>query len=390
MIQATFRGYAARKAYKAKKLAAAKIQATAKSWIHRRQLTKLRDAAAQEETYQRVMQRHQERIQQLERERRALAAVPPAELSHWEAGRHRAAARIQACWRGALERRRLAAAHGTLGGVAVRNASFAAPPLGLEASATSVFLPLPEASRASAAHLLLPQPEPSRAAVVAEASQVHGGAVGMSTDSLTAAMARGGGGGSGGGYHRAVTITPQRMEELQRRIDRRLEADRAAAAATAEGHNRTADLDPRLTVLLEERRQRRPEALRQANERQKILQTTELLCTQLEHLPRPDQLPPSVTPQHFPLPPASSGRMARARHAHAMALADAKVGSSRWWQPLKALNRHDAQLPEEHMEGYVRQDWDEKDQAWKKQWQRIVDLEKARPPVSFGSAALVS
>lgn len=49
-------------------------------------------------------------------------------------------------------------------------------------------------------------------------------------------------------------------------------------------------------------------------------------------------MPASAQPSHYPLPPATADRLAKARQAHALNLAEARVGS-KWWLPLKILNQ---------------------------------------------------
>jgi hypothetical protein len=63
-------------------------------------------ADAADTRYASVMRRHRERMQLLERERGRLVGVAPQDLDEHEARRERAAACIQAAWRGALQRRR--------------------------------------------------------------------------------------------------------------------------------------------------------------------------------------------------------------------------------------------------------------------------------------------
>jgi hypothetical protein len=64
----------------------------------------------------------------------------------------------------------------------------------------------------------------------------------------------------------------------------------------------------------------------------------ESLCSQLQQLPPLSNLPPAAQVHHFPLPPSGSRRLAAARQAHALALAEARVGSQ-WWVPLRLLNQ---------------------------------------------------
>ena len=65
------------------------------------------------------------------------------------------------------------------------------------------------------------------------------------------------------------------------------------------------------------------------------------LCSQLEHLPSLADV--AAQPEQHTYPALLAGgdpaRAARARQAHALALAESKPGS-RWWLPLKQLNQH--------------------------------------------------
>lgn len=54
-------------------------------------------------------------------------------------------------------------------------------------------------------------------------------------------------------------------------------------------------------------------------------------------LRRLEELPPDVAPMDFPRPARGSQRAERAAQAHALNLAEAKVGN-RWWAHLRALN----------------------------------------------------
>jgi hypothetical protein len=108
-----------------------------------------------------------------------------------------------------------------------------------------------------------------------------------------------------------------------------------------------------------------------------------VLSNRLQALPPLSQLPDSAQPAHFPPPPAADGppgRLARACQAHALALAEARVGS-KWWLPLRRLNRF---APAGAADGgnYCLDDraaWQEHDRAWRRHWQRICSEEAARP-----------
>jgi hypothetical protein len=128
----------------------------------------------------------------------------------------------------------------------------------------------------------------------------------------------------------------------------------------------------------------------------------EALHSQLQQLPQLSQLPDNVTGAHFSLPAVGSARAQRSRQAHALALAEAKVGS-KWWLPLKALNQQlrDAAAPAKQDAGggaagaskavagglwgaaggtgLLQQDWQQQEKVWKDSWQRIREEEQQRP-----------
>lgn len=96
----------------------------------------------------------------------------------------------------------------------------------------------------------------------------------------------------------------------------------------------------------------------------------EVLHSQLQQLPQLPQLPDNVTGAHFALPQADSVRAQKARQAHALALADARVGS-KWWLPLKALNQLHKDAATAGDGGVLQQEWQQQEAAWKESWQRI-------------------
>ena len=126
----------------------------------------------------------------------------------------------------------------------------------------------------------------------------------------------------------------------------------------------------------------------------------EVLSSQLAALPPLAQVPKSTRPGHFPAPPQEGGRGAAARQAHALALAEARVGS-RWWAPLR-WQQEQAQdtyggsgsgggIRVSHTTwGQVEcragacQGWGDggapgEDTAWRCAWERILREEAARP-----------
>lgn len=106
----------------------------------------------------------------------------------------------------------------------------------------------------------------------------------------------------------------------------------------------------------------------------------ESLFDQLQQLPPLSSVPPSAQPSHFVLPSSGSARSAAARQAHALMLAEARVGA-RWWAPLKLLNRQEAKRATPLPAGCTPDDWEEQDQVWRQQWEVLARAERGRPDV---------
>lgn len=89
-------------------MAAQTLQAMTRGWHARQKAKKEKDRHASEARFNMVMDRHRERIYMLEAEKRELLKLHAGEVDEWQAKRHRAAVKVQAHWRGLVERRRLA------------------------------------------------------------------------------------------------------------------------------------------------------------------------------------------------------------------------------------------------------------------------------------------
>ncbi len=72
-----------------------------------RQLRKQKDRVDHEKRFNDVMERHRQRIYLLEAERREVLEQPASELDEWETRRRKAAVKVQAHWRGLVQRRKL-------------------------------------------------------------------------------------------------------------------------------------------------------------------------------------------------------------------------------------------------------------------------------------------
>jgi hypothetical protein len=114
--------------------------------------------------------------------------------------------------------------------------------------------------------------------------------------------------------------------------------------------------------------------------------TQEVLSAQLAALPALAAVPASARPVHFPAPQAEGGRAGAARQAHALALAEARVGS-RWWLPLRARmgdagGACGAGGASAAAAATVPQSWedggDADDVAWRAAWARILQEEAGR------------
>lgn len=106
------------------------------------------------------------------------------------------------------------------------------------------------------------------------------------------------------------------------------------------------------------------------------------LSAQLAQLSSLESLPPAAAAGHFPSPPPGR-RLNAARQAHALALADARVGS-RWWAALAKLPRAAAggggggDLYAGDGGGEAAA-WAQQDAAWRRNWERIRKEEAAIP-----------
>jgi len=106
-----------------------------------------------------------------------------------------------------------------------------------------------------------------------------------------------------------------------------------------------------------------------------------MLSAQLKCLTPLAELPPSARPSLFLHTPSadsgSSDRLARACQAHALALAEARVGS-KWWLPLRRLKGGAGGGGGAPERGDDQSDWEEEDRAWRCNWERVLKEEAAR------------
>ncbi|KXZ46393.1 hypothetical protein GPECTOR_44g69 [Gonium pectorale] len=393
--------------------AAGKIQAVAKGWYVRKKVQEQRDRQDMEQRFHGLMDRHREKMRILEEEKRELLKLPGGELEDWERRRFLAAVRVQAAWRGLVARRRLArsperakreqaarriqaafkkvmrsrSAGGAFAGVLSAAGSLALQPGGRGAGTGPSPSRQSYALRQSGASVLLGSPRlpdsPSGGggALSPPAARSPLSALSPQQQAQQAQAGRSGVAGAGLGpggeiARSAATMGTKRYKELQAQVEGKLGA--YVALAKARGSARRPDgraIDARLAALLGEHRRTAPERLAAARTRQQNLVAVDGLCAQLEQVRPLADLPPDAAPQDFPRPPRGSERAERAATAHALALAEARVGT-RWWAHLRGLNTtavQDALLAEDE------ERWDAMDAVWRRRWQEAEEEENRRP-----------
>uniref|UniRef100_A0A383VJC1 Uncharacterized protein n=1 Tax=Tetradesmus obliquus TaxID=3088 RepID=A0A383VJC1_TETOB len=436
VIQKHFRRYQAQKRYKQQQSATSTIQQHASRFLARRQAARDNEQEQRAARFQAVMSRHHERIQQLELEKRAIKQLGAGELEAWQARREAAATTIQAHWRGSRQRQQLKLSHPAL--ATLRPVACSSPQPADEPSCST----RPISSKVPSNHPLLHSvtaagvtglhAEPSTASVAAwpahragleqqpssasvcsgvgyssRAAAMHGALRGEASSCLSAEASRLSAVGAAAQQpadapRRTAALPAARRMVLERQVQLRTDAFKAAPNALAAARATQQESDQRLVHLLEQHTAAAAERLKAAQRRQKLLQDAEALHSQLQQLPQLSQLPDNVTGAHFALPGACGARAQRSRQAHALALAEAKVGS-KWWLPLKALNQQlrDAAAAAEQdagstsgsaskaaagalwgaagSTGLLQQDWQQQELMWKDSWQRIREEEQQRP-----------
>eukprot|EP00775_Hariotina_reticulata_P006552 gene6552-6780_t len=157
---------------------------------------------------------------------------------------------------------------------------------------------------------------------------------------------------------------------LEKQVQLRIEAFRAAANGLSGTHSQQQENDQRLLELLKEHTMAAEDSLKAAQQRQRLLQEAEVLYKELQQLPQLAQLPENFAGEHFSLPHPNPTRAQRAKQAHALAVAEARIGS-RWWLPLKCLNQqqHDAATGGSHTS--LEREWQQQDQVWRSTWDKI-------------------
>ncbi|KAG2486333.1 hypothetical protein HYH03_015037 [Edaphochlamys debaryana] len=390
-IQAAWRTYKARKAFVKMRHAASTIQAVAKGWYVRKKLAEARGRHDMEQRFHAIIEKRREKMRLLEAEKREILAMPGSELEEWEQRRFFAAVRMQAHWRGLVARRKMAQSPERLrrekAAATIQSAfkklmrqrrATGALAQAASAAATAAFAsphgsPLRQSHmRLSSASVLLGSPQPgfegqgpgpgarlspqqaARAGLVVEEEE---------EDVLT---------------RNAKMMGPRRYKELKNQVDGKLSAYLALAKARGAARRPDAALvDERLGELLADYNASAQERLAAVATRQRNLVVVDTLCKQLEQVRPLAELPTDAQPQDFPRPPRGSERFERAKQAHALALAEAKVGS-RWWLHLKGLNTKAVQ---DMLTAEDEDRWDALDAKWRRMWKALEEQENKRPDV---------
>ncbi|KAF5826763.1 hypothetical protein DUNSADRAFT_2116 [Dunaliella salina] len=372
VIQAYFKGYRARKAFRRLQQGNLKIQAHARGWYTRKMVKEERQRLALDQRFQRVLGLHYGRIDALELEQLQILEQPSANIEVWDARRALAATKVAAAFRGMMQRKKWAArdaeriqreaesrrVHAAFQEV---NAAGASQAHGSAGRASTITLVPPPSARQSAT-VLIGSPNKSEA----------GGAPWDDVASSTDAEGRQGSNSTGTNWTRdASHISSKRHMDLSKQVD----ACTASYKAMAK-HRRqdTQQVEARLQALSKEHQASAAKRVRVLAGRQQQLAVSEVLAGQLEGLVALDQLQ-DPQPHDFPKPSLGSERWERATQSHALALADARVGDQ-WWRHLHTLNRPDLQ------EALLQQDedrWQMLDLTWRRRWLRIEDMEQQRP-----------
>ncbi|GLC39304.1 hypothetical protein PLESTB_001576100 [Pleodorina starrii] len=400
-IQAAWRAYKGRKSFLRLRDAAGRIQAAAKGWYVRKQVQDQRNRQQLEQRFEAVMDKHRKKMRVLELEKRALLALPGGDVEEYEQRRLLAAIKVQAHWRGLVARRKLARSperaqreqaarriqaafrnvlrsHRTFTALASTAASAAAGLRGLAGGASPPGRPSPgSALRQSGASVLMGSPELKGSP--AEGAGGGGGSRGPSPQRRGVLAPQGmpaEGAGPGQAMRNAAVMGTRRYKELQAQVDGKLSA--YMALAKSRGSHRRPDprvAEARLAALLHDHNVSAPERLAAVAGRQRNLVLMDTLCGQLEQLRPLADLPPDAAPQDFPRPARGSERAERAAQAHALSLAEAKIGN-RWWTHLRALN---TQAVQDSLTAEDQERWEALDARWRRKWKEVEEQENRRP-----------
>ncbi|GIL76623.1 hypothetical protein Vretifemale_6122 [Volvox reticuliferus] len=397
-IQSAWRSYRGRKRFLRMRDAANRIQAVAKGWYVRKQVQEQRGRQQLDQRFQAVMDKHREKMRILEEEKRTLMALPGSEMEEYEQRRLMAAIKVQAHWRGLVARRKLAQSPERIRReqaarriqAAFRNVVRARRSVNALASVASASLAA--ASTTGAAGSGLSPSRPSPGALRQSAASVLLGSPPMQGSPASPNYGRGGGEGAAAGSpprkspgvdatgaaQRARTsmmMGPRRYKELHAQVEGKLNAYVALAKSRGSRRPDPRVAEARLAQLLGMYNRTATERLAAVAERQRNLVAMDTLCAQLDQIRPLADLPPDAAPQDFPRPARGSERAERAAQAHALSLAEAKIGNQ-WWTHLRALNTQavqDALLAEDE------ERWEALETRFRRKWKEVEDQENRRP-----------
>ena len=305
-----------------------------RGWHARQKVKKEQERHVSEARFNTVMDRHRERIYMLEAEKRELLKLNAGEVDEWQAKRHRAATKVQAHWRGLVERRRLTQRRAAKSALRTQDSRVAQEALNhmanLRRSTNFPGLiqdvnlnPAARASiRASASHqadrLGTPPPlgtqsrllslRPDQSGVVLMGSpepspdQVQ---IGRPTEDVEVSVPKPslnlnpspGPGGMGP----LTYMSSKRYKDLLRQVEAKLSSYKAKVK-----HQRVnpEEIESRLKSLLRGYQTRAEPAVGAARQRQQALAASEALAAQLDQgLPTPlSEMPADAQPEDFPRP----------------------------------------------------------------------------------------
>ncbi|GIL55935.1 hypothetical protein Vafri_11395 [Volvox africanus] len=168
---------------------------------------------------------------------------------------------------------------------------------------------------------------------------------------------------------------PRRYKELHAQVDGKLTAYMALAKSRGSRRPDPRVADAHLDQLLAQYNRTAPERLAAVAKRQRNLVAMDTLCAQLDQVRPLADLPPDAAPQDFPRPARGSERAERAAQAHALSLAEAKIGNQ-WWTHLRALN---TQVVQDALLAEDEERWGALDARFRRKWKEVEDQENRRP-----------
>jgi hypothetical protein len=321
---------------KSSQIAAQTLQAMTRGCQARQKAKKEKERHVSEARFNSVMDRHRERIYMLEAEKRELLKLKAGEVDEWQATRHRAAVKVQAHWRGLVERRKLAqrrAAAKANPSLRAQDSRIAQDALNhmanvrrsthfpgsvqdinprLSVMSTTSHLNHPVGTPGhlgTQSRLLSLRPDQSGVVLMGSPEPSPGDQVQMgrpTEDSVEVSVPKPSAQGHQGSGA-STYMSSKRYKDLMRQVDARLTAYKATAK-----HQRVdpEEIDSRLRSLLRGYQSRAEPSVQAARQRQQALVASEALAAQLDQgLPTPlGDMPPDAQPQDFPRPAKGTQR----------------------------------------------------------------------------------